>query len=51
MMAVPRAYLQVGWLLGTAMLLGVVSRQLLCGLVCLQISTTAVTVGTGWLAG
>jgi hypothetical protein len=28
MMAVPRAYLQVGWLLGTAMLLGVVSSQL-----------------------
>jgi hypothetical protein len=28
MMAVPRAYLQVGWLMGTAMLLGVVSVQL-----------------------
>lgn len=29
MMAVPRAYLQVGWLLGTVMLLGVVRWQLL----------------------
>jgi hypothetical protein len=39
-MAVPRAYLQVGWLLGTVMLLGVVSRRCCLASACCAVMLT-----------